>query len=168
VNTITDGDRMKPGKTEIRRAFGHFATGVSVVTARAESGVRVAMTVSSFAGVSLDPPLLLWCAQRDIGPYAAFAAADHFAVHVLHAGQRETAMHFARDIADKFSGLETVRGIADLPLLSDYAACFQCGMEHRIDGGDHLILMGRVLAVDCRDAQPLVFHGGRLGGFVPA
>ncbi len=152
----------------MRQALGTFATGVTVVTARTETGRPVAMTVSSFAGVSLDPPLVLWCAQRGIGPFAGFAAAKHFAVHVLHAGQGDEAMHFAQDIDDKFGGVEPEQGVADLPLLPDCAACFQCAVEHRIDGGDHLILMGRVLAVDCRDAEPLVFHGGRLGGFVPA
>ncbi len=156
---------MNPGKSEMRQALGHFATGVTVVTARAETGQAVAMTVSSFAGVSLDPPLVLWCAQRGIGPFSAFAAASHFAVHVLHAGQVETAMHFAQDIEEKFNGVETRQGIAGLPLLADCAACFQCGVERCIEGGDHLILMGRVLAVDCRDAEPLVFHGGRLGTF---
>ena len=157
---------MKPGKSEMRQALGTFATGVTVVTARAETGEPVAMTVSSFAGVSLDPPLVLWCAQRDIGPFAAFAAAKHFAVHVLHAGQGDLAMHFARDIDDKFTGVKVEKGMADLPLLEDHAACFQCHVERRFEGGDHLILLGRVMEIDCREAaDPLLFHGGRLGTF---
>lgn len=156
---------MNPGNTEMRNALSAFATGVTVVTARTASGSPVAMTVSSFTGVSLDPPLVLWCAQRDIGPYADFAAAGHFAVHVLHAGQADLAMHFARDIDDKFSELAPERGTADLPLLTDCAARFQCRVEQRLDGGDHLIVLGRVVELDCREVEPLVFHGGRLGTF---
>ena len=159
---------MKPGKNEMRQALGTFASGVTVITARAETGQPVAMTVSSFAGVSLEPPLVLWCAQRNIGPFAAFSAAEHFAVHVLHDGQGELAMHFARDIDDKFAGVRYGQGLANLPLLADHAACFQCHVEHRIEGGDHLILLGRVLEIDCRNtAEPLLFHGGRLGAFAP-
>ncbi len=152
----------------MRQALGTFATGVTVITARDQGGRPVAMTVSSFTGVSLDPPLVLWCAQRDVGPFAAFAAAQHFAVHVLHSDQGDEAMHFAQDIEDKFAGAEPERGLADLPLLADCAACFQCTVERHIDAGDHLVFMGRVLALDCRDAEPLVFHRGRLGGFSPA
>jgi flavin reductase (DIM6/NTAB) family NADH-FMN oxidoreductase RutF len=159
---------MEPGNTEMRQALGAFATGVTVVTARADSGHPVAMTVSSFTGVSLAPPLVLWCAQRGVGPFADFATADHYAVHVLHAGQADLAMHFARDIDDKFGDEVPATGIAELPLLADSAACFQCRVEQRIDGGDHIILLGRVLALDVRDVEPLIFHGGRLGGFSPA
>ena len=152
----------------MRRALGAFTTGVTVVTARSANDQPVAMTVSSFAGVSLEPPLVLWSAQRSIWPFEVFNAAGHFAVHVLHAGQADLAMHFARDIEDKFSGIAHTSGVADLPLLDDFAARFQCRVEQRIDGGDHVISLGRVVDLESRSAEPLVYQDGRMGRFTPA
>ncbi len=144
-----------------RDILGSYATGVAIVTARAPDGSAIAATINSFAPVSLAPPLVLWSVQRDVGPFAAFAVAGHFAIHVLHAGQTAIARHFARDIDDKFDGQETHRGVANLPLLTDYAALLQCAVEHRYPGGDHLILVGRVLTLDHRPVQPLIFHAGQ-------
>ncbi|QOC21388.1 flavin reductase family protein [Wenzhouxiangella sp. AB-CW3] len=156
---------MIPDPTAMRQALGCFATGVTVVTARDASQQPVAMTVSSFTGVSLEPPLVLWCAQRGVAPIADFLAAQSFAIHVLHAGQQDLAMHFARDVADKFSGVDWQAGAEDLPLLKGCAACFQCRSERHVDGGDHVVLFGRVVALDHHDVEPLVFHRGQLGGF---
>ncbi len=153
MNTAIDANRL-------RDALGAYATGVAVVTARASDGSPVAMTVNSFTTVSLEPPLVLWSVQRDIGPFDAFNTADAYAVHVLHAGQEDVAMYFAQDIRDKFEGLDLDQGIDDLPLLRDYTACFQCRVEQRLDGGDHVMLLGRVLALDHRPADPLIFHAG--------
>jgi flavin reductase (DIM6/NTAB) family NADH-FMN oxidoreductase RutF len=145
----------------LRDALGAFATGVTVVTARACDGSPVAMTVNSFTTVSLDPPLVLWCAHRGVGPFDAFHEASHYAVHVLHAGQEALSNHFAQDIADKFSGLPYLNGIADLPLLEDFTARFQCRVEQRLNGGDHVMLVGRVLELDHRPNEPLIFHAGQ-------
>ncbi|MBB5016231.1 flavin reductase family protein [Rehaibacterium terrae] len=145
----------------LRDALGRYATGVAIVTARAGDGRPVGMTVNSFAAVSLAPPLVLWSAQRGVPPYDAFAVADHYAVHVLHAGQQALSDRFATPGIDRFAGLAPLDGLAGLPLLADYAARFQCAVEHRYDGGDHLILVGRVLAVDARPGEPLVYHAGR-------
>ncbi len=171
--TIMVGRRAFQGNMTIsnqcmRAAFGAFATGVTVVTARADDGRPVAMTVSSFAGVSLDPPLILWCAQRDVWPFAVFNTTGHFAVHVLHAGQADLAMHFAREIDDKFADIEHRTGLEGVPILDDYAALFQCRVEQRLDGGDHAILLGRVMELDHKPNDALVFHAGQLGGFDPS
>ncbi|MFU8877184.1 MAG: flavin reductase family protein [Wenzhouxiangellaceae bacterium] len=144
----------------LREALSAFATGVTVVTARAPDGRPVAMTVNSFTTVSLHPPLVLWCAHRDVGPFAAFNAARHYAVHVLHAGQQSLATHFARDIENKFDNIPFSSGIGGLPLLDDFTARFQCRVERRLDGGDHVILLGHVLEFEHRPAEPLIFHGG--------
>lgn len=145
----------------LRRAFGSFGTGVTIVTTRDADGRPVGMTVNSFTAVSLDPPLLLWCIQRQVWPFAAFHGSDRFAVHVLHAGQRALSDRFAGTDTNRFEGVALAEGIDGLPLLAEHAACFQCRVEHRYDGGDHLILVGRVLEASCRDLAPLLFHGGR-------
>ncbi len=152
---------------QLRDALGAFATGVTVVTTRAADGSPVGMTVNSFTTVSLEPPLVLWSAHRGVGPFDAFVSADHYAVHVLHAGQRGIADHFARSIHDKFTGISVRSGIQGLPLLDDYTARFQCRMERRLEGGDHVILLGLVLALDHRPGEPLIFHTGDYHGCQP-
>ena len=145
---------------QLRDALSAFATGVAVVTARDPHGNAVAMTVNSFTTVSLEPPLVLWSVHRGIGPFDAFNVASHYAVHVLHAGQEDVARHFAQDMDDKFAGIRFTSGIEGLPLLEDFTARFQCRVEQRLDGGDHVMLLGRVLDLDHRPGEPLVFHAG--------
>lgn len=143
----------------LRDAFGQFATGVTLVTTRWQ-GRPVAMVANSFASVSLDPPLLLWCPARAARRFAAFAQADAFAIHVLAAGQRDLIARFARAEA----GFDpTGFDMADdgVPLLSQCLARFECDTWARHDGGDHLILVGQVRRASFdRNDTPLVFHHG--------
>lgn len=145
---------------QLRRALGTYPTGVAIVTATAEDGRPVAMTINSFTSVSLDPPLVLWSVDRGQPLFAAFSRVDHYAVHILRHDQGELAHHFANDTGDRFRTIETRAGIAGLPILSDYCALFQCAVEARHKGGDHLILIGRVLQIELTPAQPLVYHAG--------
>ncbi|MCC5858981.1 MAG: flavin reductase family protein [Ectothiorhodospiraceae bacterium] len=149
---------------QLRDALGAFSTGVTVVTTRAADGSPVGMTVNSFTTVSLEPPLVLWSAHRGVDPFDAFVSADHYAVHVLHAGQQGIADHFARSIRDKFTGIRIRSGIQGLPLLDDYTARFQCRVERRLEGGDHVMLLGHVLAFDHQPGEPLIFHAGGYHG----
>ncbi|MCK8516946.1 flavin reductase family protein [Methylonatrum kenyense] len=146
----------------LRQALGAFATGITVVTARGTNNRPIGMTVNSFTTVSLDPPLVLWSVGRDGNSADEFVAADHYAVHVLHAGQEDLCVQFARNTDEKFVGLETEPGLAGLPLLKDFTARFQCRVEQRLDGGDHIILLGRVLELEHRPAEPLIFCNGQL------
>jgi flavin reductase (DIM6/NTAB) family NADH-FMN oxidoreductase RutF len=153
---------------ELRRAFGHFATGVTVVTALTAGGTRAGITVNSFSSLSLDPPLLLWAIARTANTFEAFRACRGFAVHVLHSGQAPLAVRFASTSPDRFAGLVTDAGASGAPLLPDFLARFDCAAHDVVAGGDHLILVGRVLDHVTRDGDPLVFYRGRfheaLGG----
>ncbi len=147
---------------ELRNAYGTFATGVTVITTTTPEGRREAITANSFSSVSLDPALLLWSIGRDSRSFDAFNGCDHFAIHVLGEDQQELSNRFAsKDLTDKFAGFDIEEGIAGLPLLTDYCARFQCSIYNRYEGGDHIILVGRVLDYDTRENDPLVFHGGR-------
>lgn len=148
---------------QLREAFGAFATGVTIVTARDAESRPVGMTVNSFSAVSLDPPLVLWCVQRGVPPAETFARASHFAVHVLEAGQRTLSERFAdpATLALRFDGLEVEDGLAGLPLIAGCPTRLPCEVVQRHAAGDHLILVGRVLAVEHRPAPPLLFHGGQ-------
>jgi len=145
---------------DFRLAMGAFATGVTVVSCRDRSGQPIGMTMNSFASVSLTPPLLLWCVNRDILPFAAFSAAGHFAIHVLRHTQQAVSDHFAVDRTGKFDGIEVHEGIGGSPLLADCLALYQCETTNRIEAGDHVILVGRLLACEVRQGEPLVFYGG--------
>lgn len=148
----------------LRRAFGTFATGVTVVTVggKAPHG----MTANSFASVSLDPPLLLVCVGRDAVMYHSLTAARHFAVSVLSVDQEEVARHFAnrwRPLgAAQFDAVDWVPGPrTGAPLIKGALACFECELWRTYDGGDHVIFVGSLLSVDKQQREDAVvfFHG---------
>jgi 3-hydroxy-9,10-secoandrosta-1,3,5(10)-triene-9,17-dione monooxygenase reductase component len=144
-----------------RAALGSFATGVTVITTRAEDGTPVGLTANSFNSVSLDPPMVLWSLAKTSHSLPVFTASRHWAVHVLAADQEALSGRFARSGADKFSGLEVESGLGGVPLLGGCAARFQCRGSFQHEGGDHLIFVGEVVAFDQADRAPLVFHAGR-------
>ncbi len=152
---------MKIEPKGLRQAFGKFATGVTIVTARDAAGKPVGVTASSFNSVSMDPPMILWSLGRQCSSFKAFMDCDHFAVHVLSADQDGMAMHFARSGGEKFTDLIWHAGLGGAPVLDEYLALFQCHSKHKYDGGDHVIFVGQVVALDVRDASPLLFHGGQ-------
>ncbi len=143
---------------QIRKAFGCFATGVAVATTRGPSGEPIGITISSFNSVSLDPPLVLWSLGNDSASYDAFAGADYFAVNVLARHQEDLSARFAITGNDKFAGLECIEGLHGSPVLPQCAACFECATEHRYPGGDHLIIVGRVLQFEDYGQDPLIFY----------
>ena len=148
---------------ELRNALGRFATGVCVVTTGSAAGLAAGLTVNSFSSVSLEPPLVAWCLARKAPSARVFAASDRFCVHVMAQDQRATALHFARPADDKFAPLtdQLERGIGGVPVLKKALARFECRKASVVDGGDHLIFIGRVEAFSYADAPPLLFHAGR-------
>jgi flavin reductase (DIM6/NTAB) family NADH-FMN oxidoreductase RutF len=162
MSTIAENSfKTSPLETrEFRDALGAFSTGITIVTALGPRGEKVGMTVNSFSSVSLEPALILWSIDRNASCYSEFIACNHYAVHILSAEQKTLSNLFSSRDNDQFSGLVCDKGIADLPLLPDYSACFQCAAEHQYDGGDHVILVGRVLAFCDRGAAPLLYYRG--------
>jgi len=146
---------------DLRRAFSHFATGVTVVTMLDSAGERVGMTANSFSSLSLDPPLVLWSLAKSSTNYSAFCSAQHFAVHVLDATQSLLAKRFATKEIDRFCELETRSGHGEVPLLSLFHACFECETYARYEGGDHTIIVGRVLGTTECPGEPLLFYRGK-------
>lgn len=152
------------GTRRLRMVMGRYATGVTVVTTRGPSG-PLGMTANSVTSVSLDPPLLLWCPSRASQRFAAFETADHYAIHVLAADQLALCHRFSRS-GDDFAGLEIGETPDGLPALPGCLARFDCRAEARHDGGDHAILVGRVLRAEMREGDPLLFWNGRYGDFL--
>lgn len=154
----------RDGKRAFRAALGRYATGVTVVTAQSPKG-PVGITANSFTSVSLDPPLVLWCPAKASARFSAFTAAGHYAIHVLAADQLDLCHRFARAGSD-FAGLDPGTTPEGLPLLPGCLARFDCAAHAAHDGGDHAILVGRVLRAFVRQGTPLLFWHGRYGDFL--
>jgi len=148
---------------EFRSVLGTFATGVTVITCRDAEGHAAAMTVNSFASLSLNPPLVLWSIEKTSDQFDAFAEATHYAVNILSESQQDISNHFATPGTDKFDGVDHMSGHQNLPLLPDCCGVIECEIVERYDGGDHIILVGRVAATQKTDKKPLIFHGGQYG-----
>jgi len=148
---------------EFREALGLFPTGVAVVTTTAPDGGPIGTTVSSFNSVSLAPPLVLFSVARTALAFPVWDTAERYAVNLLREEQSEISTGFARARGDKWQGVAVRPGQGGAPLLPDALACFECESFGRHDGGDHLILVGRVTGfrVSPAASRPLVFFRGR-------
>lgn len=134
----------------LRQAFGAFATGVTVVTARDRDGGAHGLTANSFTSVSLDPPLVLWCVGDRSDAFGLFMEAPAYAVNILPAGDEARAMRFAGR-GDQRLGEADCRpegpGPTGAPLLDGVLATLECEVRERIRAGDHVILLAEVKAV---------------------
>ncbi|WP_315900386.1 flavin reductase family protein [Maritimibacter alkaliphilus] len=154
-------------RADLRRAFGRFATGVTIVTACDGTGAPVGFTANSFTSVSLDPALLLVCIGKTSSNLAIFRDGGAFAVNILAADQTGLSNRFAsRKVADRFAGVGWQAGPTGAPLLEDCAAGFDCETHDVVDAGDHLVLIGRVVALERSIRPALVFADGQY--LVPA
>jgi len=146
-----------------RNALGCFPTGVVVVTAgsgRTLSGI----TVNSFTSLSLDPPLVLWCLDRRSRRYRTFTTAKKFTVSVLGCGHRTVSARLAEPGGYQLDGLELMPTESGPPALAGALAVLECVREAIHDGGDHVIIVGRVVGLVCSDnGEPLVYFRGRYG-----
>jgi flavin reductase (DIM6/NTAB) family NADH-FMN oxidoreductase RutF len=146
----------------MRSALGLFATGVTIITTRAPDGTPMGLTANSFNSVSLSPPLVLWSLATKSASLPVFLQAKHYAIHVLSVEQQALAERFASKTAHRFEGLELAAGHGGTPLLTGCAAVFQCTSRSQYPEGDHVILVGEVIACQHDAARaPLLFHGGK-------
>jgi flavin reductase (DIM6/NTAB) family NADH-FMN oxidoreductase RutF len=147
---------------EFRASLGMFATGVTIVTARAADGALVGLTANSFNSVSLDPPLVLWSLARSAASMAALRTGSHYAVNILAANQKSLAERFAAKDIDRWADVAFTEGLGGAPVLVGAAASFECFNRSRYDEGDHVIFVGEVeRCTHDAGASPLLFHGGR-------
>jgi flavin reductase (DIM6/NTAB) family NADH-FMN oxidoreductase RutF len=150
---------------DFKQAVGAFTTGVTVVTT-CDEGTRYGLTANSFASVSLDPPLVLFCVDLRAPSLSGFSRSQHFAINVLATDPEAIAKRFARPAEDKFAGLAWRVGIFGDPLLDRCIAHIECKLEHWFESGDHAIVIGRVHRVKFYAGEPLVFHRSRFGTVV--
>lgn len=147
---------------EFRDALGSFVTGVCIVTCRTAEGEPHGVTVNSFSSVSLDPPLVLFSLDRANTSFAHFHRAETFVIHVLSRGQEALSRTFARTDTDRFAGVAFATAANGAPLLPGSLATFECRKHAAYDGGDHEIIVGRVLNHAAGEAEEaLLYFRGR-------
>jgi flavin reductase (DIM6/NTAB) family NADH-FMN oxidoreductase RutF len=148
----------------LRQVLGRFATGVAVIAADTPSNGMIGMTVSSFNTVSLDPPLVLFSVARKAFGLSPLLKSNGFSVNILGLEHVDVSNRFARAGADKWADTAFRLTETGTPVLEGAIAAFECAHYAQYDGGDHVVILGRVLSLHCEHEQkpdPLLFYCGR-------
>lgn len=145
----------------LRATAGAFPSGVTIITT-CLGATPVGLTISSFASVSLDPPLLLACVARTAGSLPAFRVGGPLGINVLANDQGWLAKKFASRGEDRFAGVGYHAGPHGVPLLDGVSAWMDCHICRIYDGGDHVILVARPHTVRRSPRKPLLYHAGAM------
>ncbi|MCX4163597.1 MULTISPECIES: flavin reductase family protein [Paraburkholderia] len=148
-----------PAGVVFRHALGHFATGITVISTVDAQGTPYGATVSSFASLSLDPPLIQWSLTTTSYSYPIFSQAKHFAVNILASDQEDVSRIFSKPV-DRFAQIESLVGLEGLPLVAGCVGWIECGVEREIEAGDHTIFVGRVMRARIANKSPLIHWRG--------
>lgn len=151
---------MPVSKDDFRAALGRFVSGVTVVTTRGGDNEPVGMTVSAFASVSLEPPLVLACIDKRASVHGRFAEGTYFGVSILAEDQEHLSRRFASKDEDRFNGTGYTEGATGTPLLDGAVAYLECRVVHAYPGGDHTIIVGEVESTAIGERKPLAYFRG--------
>jgi flavin reductase (DIM6/NTAB) family NADH-FMN oxidoreductase RutF len=146
-----------------RQLMGHFATGVTVVTAAVPEGKPSGMTVNSFSSVSLDPPLVSICIDREADMHTTLTNAAGFVVNILRSDQETISRRFAASSPDRFSGVGFRLSSGGHPIIEGVLAHIECIAYKLIDAGDHSVFLGSVVGGASGEGLPLLFYRGGYG-----
>jgi flavin reductase (DIM6/NTAB) family NADH-FMN oxidoreductase RutF/DNA-binding GntR family transcriptional regulator len=150
---------------EFRGVIGHFASGVTVITALHE-GEPTGTTASAVSSLSLEPPMVLICLNKTSSTASAIEGAQRFAVNILGEDQADEAMRFAKRAAagdDKFAGIDVSTGDHGEPLLSNALATLECHVSEQVTGGTHFVFLAEVERASARAGAPLAYFRGKFG-----
>lgn len=159
VSTHHEPGHAAVDEDAFKGALGRWASGITVVTAQGPDG-PVGLTASAFSSLSLHPPLVLVCIGRASYHHEHLVEAPGFGVHVLGAHQEELSNTFAFKREDRFADLDVAEGPLGVPLLAGALARLTCEHHEVLEGGDHSILVGRVIAAEVTDGRPLAWWQG--------
>lgn len=146
---------------ELRKAFGSYLTGVTVVTTCDADGRPVGFTANSFSSVSLDPPMLLVCPSRSLSSFEVFEQCRYFAVNILAEGQQDISNTFAAFKGDRFDRVDWHQDENGCPLFEGASAHFSCRTAQVVPAGDHVVLLGEVVDFRSSGARGLGYMGGQ-------
>jgi flavin reductase ActVB len=168
VNAVDNGQRTAVSTAEMAEALCRFASGVTVTVTQDAEGRPWGFTASAFCSLSMEPPLVLVCLNRNADSFRAFSTCSTFAVHILGVEQRALAVRFATKGIDKFGDSHFRRHPQDgLPTLPGALARLLCAVTGRYLGGDHEIIVGRVQSTETRDGVPLLYYDRAFGTLSP-
>lgn len=145
---------------QFRQLLGRFATGVTILTVVTPDGRPLGMTATSLASVSLDPALVSVCVDRTAEMHDAILGAREFVVNVLASAQEALARRFSDKHEDRFEGIGYRRSPEGLILLDGALAHIECERFGEYPGGDHTIILGRVIGGSTGDGRPLLHYRG--------
>ena len=151
---------MNVSADEFRSVLGRFASGVTVVTTRGADETDQGMTVSAFCSVSLEPPLVLICIEKNASVHRALTTSDRFVVNILAVNQEQLARRFSIIDIDRFEGVGYSRSQHGIAILDDVLGVLECIRYAMYDGGDHTIILGDVEAAHVTSGSPLLYYRG--------
>lgn len=161
--STTDTLDRTPGPLEMRRAMSTFASGVTVITG-IDGADAVGLACQSFASVSLDPPMVLFCADRRGRAWSRIRHATRFCANVLAEEQVDVCGRFGSSTGAKYDGLEWDRSRWGTPALRDVLMRAHAQIDDVHVAGDHDVVIGRVLEVELlSERRPMIFFRGRFG-----
>ena len=152
-------------QARFREALGHFATGITIVTAT-DDGEPVGFSCQSFAALSLDPPMVILAPAKSSTSWPRIARAGSFCVNILGEDQEAVCRAFAVSGGDKFDGVEWSPGVTGSPVIVGSLAVLECTLGSIFEGGDHELVTGHVVAMDIGEGGPLLFYRSGFGHFV--
>jgi 3-hydroxy-9,10-secoandrosta-1,3,5(10)-triene-9,17-dione monooxygenase reductase component len=152
-------------QARFREVLGHFATGVTIVTA-CEEGIPVGFSCQSFAALSLEPPMVILAPAKSSTSWPRIAQAGAFCVNILGEHQEAICRAFAISGGDKFDGVEWSPGVTGSPVIAGSLAVVECTLGAIFEGGDHELVTGHVVAMDIGEGGPLLFYRSGFGHFV--
>lgn len=147
-----------------KQIMGAYPTGVTIVTTMDEDRNPVGLTVNSFASVSIDPLMVLWCIDKKVSSLRAFLRTEKYAIHTLSADQADACWVFAGKEPDRFSKVNWKTSANGLPIIEDSLGIFECKTIQQIDAGDHVILLGEVIDLQKQEKEPLLYFNRNIGG----
>lgn len=165
--TATPSDALFDAAT-FRSVLGHFPTGVTVITAMGDEG-PAGLAVGSFASVSLEPPLVMFCPGNQSTSWPAIQKAGAFCANVLAVDQKDICGVFAGKSDDKFAGINWSTKATGSPVIDEVQAWIDCRIVKVVEAGDHWVVLGEVVALEADSGKtPLLFYRGDLGGYADA
>ena len=140
-----------------RHVCSKYATGITIVAVLDAHGAPHGLTVNSFTSVSLSPPLVLFCLDRQTAILKHFSMDTRFAINVLNEEQKDISICFARSGQDRFQGVAWRPGETGAPILPEVLATLECGVIQMVEAGDHIVVIGEALHAKWREGQPLIY-----------
>jgi 3-hydroxy-9,10-secoandrosta-1,3,5(10)-triene-9,17-dione monooxygenase reductase component len=151
-------------QARFREVLGHFATGVTIVTAMEDEG-PVGFTCQAFSALSLDPPMVVLAPSKDSTSWPKIAKAGSFCVNILESKQEALCRAFSVSGADKFEGVGWSPAASGAPVLDGCLAWIDCELELTHDAGDHELVLGRVHDLGVEEGTPLLYYRSGFGRF---